>query len=171
MHTPAPTMGRPKSGTVVESHPRASWSSHELARLVNPKPSCGGGPSLQETLFHRIPLIDNTQACWCFLLMCASTRANFKLRAVRPEQSRLQSVTTPTCRGVSEPLWDQSQFRTAARLSPNCHSLWVDFCSEVENGSTLVQLGKMHPHDQTTSPLITSIHRGPAVFRSSEDVG
>ena len=41
----------------------------------------------QETLFHRIPLMDDTQACWLLLLMCAATRANFWLRAVRPEQS------------------------------------------------------------------------------------
>ena len=41
----------------------------------------------QETLFHRIPLMDDTQACWLLLLMCAATRANSWLRAVRPEQS------------------------------------------------------------------------------------
>ena len=29
--------------------------------------------------------MDSTQACWLLLLMCAATRANFWLRAVRPE--------------------------------------------------------------------------------------
>ena len=43
--------------------------------------------SEQETLFHRIPLMDDTQACWLLLLMCAATRVNFWLRAVRPELS------------------------------------------------------------------------------------
>ena len=43
------------------------------------------------------------------------------------KQSRLQSVTTPTCGGASEPFWDQSELPTAPRLSPNCHSLLVDW--------------------------------------------
>ena len=37
----------------------------------------------QDFLFHRIPLMEDTQACWLLLLMCAATRANFWLRAVR----------------------------------------------------------------------------------------
>ena len=41
----------------------------------------------QETLFTRIPRVEDTQACWLLLLMCASTRANFWLRVVSPEQS------------------------------------------------------------------------------------
>ena len=38
-----------------------------------------------ETLFQRIPWLNNPQAAWLLLLMCASTRANFWLRAVRPD--------------------------------------------------------------------------------------
>ena len=41
----------------------------------------------QETLFTRIPRVQDTQACWLLLLMCASTRANFWLRMVTPEQT------------------------------------------------------------------------------------
>ena len=43
--------------------------------------------SEQETLFTRIPTVQDTQACWLLLLMCASTRANFWLRMIRPDQT------------------------------------------------------------------------------------
>ena len=39
----------------------------------------------QTALFERIPWVNDPQAVWLFLMMCASTRANFWLRAVRPE--------------------------------------------------------------------------------------
>ena len=39
----------------------------------------------QETLFHRIPQAQDTQASW-LLLMCGATRSNFWLRMVRPDQ-------------------------------------------------------------------------------------
>ena len=79
----------------------------------------------QETLFHRIPLMDDTQACWLLWLMCAKTRANFCVQFARSTQSRLQSVMTPMCGCVSDPFWDQSGLLTAPGLSPNCHSPWV----------------------------------------------
>ena len=41
----------------------------------------------QETLFTRIPTVQDTQACWLLLLMCASTWANFWLRMIRPDQT------------------------------------------------------------------------------------
>ena len=41
----------------------------------------------QETLFTRIPTVQDTQVCWLLLLMCASTRANFWLRMIRPDQT------------------------------------------------------------------------------------
>ena len=37
------------------------------------------------TLFQRIPVVEDPQAAWLLLLMCASTRANFWLRGVQPE--------------------------------------------------------------------------------------
>ena len=36
-------------------------------------------------LFERIPRVNDPQAAWLLLMMCASTRCNFWLRAVRPE--------------------------------------------------------------------------------------
>ena len=39
----------------------------------------------QTVLFERIPWVNDPQAAWLLLMMCASTRANFWLRAVRPE--------------------------------------------------------------------------------------
>ena len=41
----------------------------------------------QDLLFQRIPLLEDTQACWLLLVMCAATRANFWLRAVCPEHT------------------------------------------------------------------------------------
>ena len=41
----------------------------------------------QAELFQKIPHIEDTQACWLLLLMCAATRANFWLRMVRPEDT------------------------------------------------------------------------------------
>ena len=39
----------------------------------------------QQVLFQRIPLVNDPQASWLLLWMCASTRANFWLRMVSPE--------------------------------------------------------------------------------------
>ena len=41
-----------------------------------------------EVLFQRILAVKDTQACWLLLLMCASSRANFWLRMIRPEETR-----------------------------------------------------------------------------------
>ena len=41
----------------------------------------------QQTLFRRIPAVNDPQAAFLLLLMCGLTRANFWLRAVRPEDS------------------------------------------------------------------------------------
>ena len=37
---------------------------------------------------ERIPHVEDTQACWLLLLMCAATRASFWLRMVRPKDSQ-----------------------------------------------------------------------------------
>ena len=42
----------------------------------------------QEVLLNKIPGINNPQALWVLLLMCASTRANFWLREVRPKETK-----------------------------------------------------------------------------------
>ena len=41
----------------------------------------------KQTLFQRIPAVNDPQAAFLLLLMCGSTRANFWMRAVRPEDS------------------------------------------------------------------------------------
>ena len=41
----------------------------------------------QQTLFQRIPAVNDPQAAFLLLLMCGSIRANFWMRAVRPEDS------------------------------------------------------------------------------------
>ena len=42
----------------------------------------------RQTLFQRIPWVNDPQAAYLLLPMCASTRANFWLRSVRPEQTQ-----------------------------------------------------------------------------------
>ena len=54
----------------------------------------------QDLLFQRIPLLEDTQACWLLLLMCAATRANFWLRAVCPEHTESLPVMMTTCGGA-----------------------------------------------------------------------
>ena len=39
-------------------------------------------------LHERIPHVEDTQACWLLLLMCAATRAKFWLRIIRPEDTQ-----------------------------------------------------------------------------------
>ena len=50
----------------------------------------------QDLLFHRVPVMEDTQVCWVLLFMCAGTRANFWLRAVHPDQSESFSVRHDT---------------------------------------------------------------------------
>ena len=51
----------------------------------------------QDLLFHRIPLMEDTQACWLLLLMCPATRANFWLQCTLISPSCSRSDMTPTC--------------------------------------------------------------------------
>ena len=37
-----------------------------------------------QTLFDRIPLIENVQSAWSILVHCAAARANFVARVVEP---------------------------------------------------------------------------------------
>ena len=41
----------------------------------------------QQVLFQRIPWVNDTQSAFLLLSMCGATRANFWLRAVRPEDT------------------------------------------------------------------------------------
>ena len=53
-----------------------------------------------DTLFQRIPWLNDPQSAWLLLLMCASTRANFWLRSVHPDLTEafaLQHANVWTC--------------------------------------------------------------------------
>ena len=67
-----------------------------------------------ETLFQRIPWLNDPQSAWLLLLMCASTRANFWLRSVHPDISHCN--TTPTCGRV----WTPSSVPLQLRAWPRC---------------------------------------------------
>ena len=53
------------------------------------------------TLFQRIPMVEDPQAAWLLLLMCASTRANFWLRGVQPEWTSTFAETHDARVGMS----------------------------------------------------------------------
>ena len=101
----------------------------------------------QDLSFQRIPLLEDTQACWLLLLMCAATRANFWLRAVYPEHTEsfaarhddhvwrcMRSIFGVG--GALENAQVVSQLPFASRWEVES-----DVRGEVARGSTLVQLG------------------------------
>ena len=65
-----------------------------------------------EILYQRILWLNDPQAAWLLLLMCASTRANFWLRAVRPDLTdTLQSTTMTTCGFACAQYWGHQQLQ------------------------------------------------------------
>ena len=78
--------------------------------------------------------MDDTQACWLLLLMCAATGANLWLPHV--------SLNHPGIRASS------GQHHGSLPIAVLCGWIWVDFRSEVESGSTLVQLVSKQRHLQ-----------------------
>ena len=48
----------------------------------------------QSLLFERIPLVEDLQAAWLLLSLCAATRANFWLRTVPREFTQEYAETT-----------------------------------------------------------------------------
>ena len=80
----------------------------------------------QDLLFHRIPLMEDTQVCWLLLFMCAATRANFWLRAVHPDQSESFAVRHDSnvwrCMRAQSREWKESL--VLLRRCRNCHSRW-----------------------------------------------
>ena len=192
------TTGRPKCGTVVESLLRALKNSPDWAILVKSEPvgigrrqfvshdqqsarilgvpigsaAFVGSEISTEMLFHRIPMVDDTQACWLLLLMCATTRGNFWLRAIRAEQSepfaerhdtnmwmRLRSILGSERAPDSTEAISQLPFSlgglgltSAVRSSVAAHwSNWADCVHMIR---------QRHPSVAETF-FITNIHRGP----------
>ena len=62
-------------------NPRSSgWTARTRAECSETKKS-----EEQSTLFQRTPAVEDPQAAWWLLLICAFTRANYRLRCVRPD--------------------------------------------------------------------------------------
>ena len=96
-------------------------------------------------------------------------RRQFEDKSVDQEMlfHRLQSVTTPTSGGVSRTILGSERDLDSAKVVSQL---------QVKSGSILVQLGGLHPHDQTTSPFSGRHfdHRHllwpGAVFRTSQEL-
>ena len=86
-------------------------------------------------------------------------RRQFEDKSVDQEMlfHRLQSVTTPTSGGVSEPFWDQSEIWTAPRLSPNCRSRVAAYWSSWADCIHMIK----QRHPSVADTLITGIYCGP----------
>ena len=107
-----------------------------------------------EFLFQRILAVKDTQACWLLLLMCASTRANFWLRTIRPEETRNFAerhdglvweclkgvhVCASVCKG-------HCQFAIVHGRS------WSDQCPGGQDCCILGVVGRLHENGQGTPP-------------------
>ena len=66
----------------------------------------------QQVLFQRIPFVNDPQASWLLLWMCASTRANFWLRMVSPE------LTLPFAELHDRNVWQRLQTILDVRGAP-----------------------------------------------------
>ena len=73
--------------------------------------------AVREVLLERIPAVPDLQSSWSLLLHCASARANFLLRVVKPEaRGHTHSNTTRACGSVCAGCctWTQNTAQTAA---------------------------------------------------------
>ena len=66
-----------------------------------------------QTLLDRIPVVPDLQCAWAILLHCASARANYVIRAVRPEQS-LRFARSPVVKDSCTLLWCWEDWDSAA---------------------------------------------------------
>ena len=95
----------------------------------------------QQTLFQRILWVNDSQAAYLLLLTCASTRANFWLRSVGPEQTQefaarhedivwscllqiLGMRTTPSTPTCSPPVLSASGLRLASAVRVRVAAHW-----------------------------------------------
>ena len=100
----------------------------------------------QDLLFQRIPLLEDTQACWLLLLMCAATRANFWLRAVCPEHTESFAARH------DDHVWGGLSLMSAVRSRVAAHwSSWADCIHMIKQR-----------HPEVAETLIMGIHRDPS---------
>ena len=64
----------------------ACWE-HPLVHQCTWPTNCRRSQTSRRRCSRGSPRVQDTQACWLLLMMCASTRANFWLRMVMPEQT------------------------------------------------------------------------------------
>ena len=99
--------------------------------------------AVQEVLLERIPAVPDLQSSWSLLLHCASARANFLLRVVKPEaRGHTHSKITRACGSV------------CARSFNAIECGWHGFAGRNQSGhsSMLGELGRLHAHDFQQAP-------------------
>ena len=116
------------------------------------------------TFFQRIPMVEDPQAAWLLLLMCASTRANFWLRGVQPEWTSTFAETHDAH------VWE------CLRRILNCHGgISRSHCfvtvlprgfgahqrRQDQRGSPLGQLGRLPENGAPETPSSSGLVEGP----------
>ena len=107
----------------------------------------------QETPFTRIPRVQDTQACWLLLLMCASTRENFWLRMVTPEQTlqfaeRHDAAVWECLRAILGTPQAPETAKITASFPLSMGGLGLTSAVRARVAAVLVQLGGLHKDDQ-----------------------
>ena len=119
----------------------------------------------QQVLLDRIPLVSDVQSAWLLLLHCASARANFQLRAVRPSAVENfarthDGVYHKCCRSTQPSATPQCE------RHQHCHCLWVGLaqCTPHKGRGILGQLVRLFANDPSPSPNRGS-RIGPSIGR------
>ena len=111
----------------------------------------------QDLLFHRVPLMKNTQACWLLLLMCAATGANFWLRAVRPDQCDSFAVRHDTNVEVH---WDRLTSAVRSREA----AFWSSWANCPHDETAVVGI------DQDPSPCFAAVRNCQGLLVAGLDI-
>ena len=127
-------------------------------------------------LFQRIPAVEDPQAAWLLLLMCASTRANYWLRSVRPDLTeafahRHDDSVWECLRQILQITPDHHVARVTASLPFSVGGMGLPYSKQVEGGRSLGKLGWLPPYGAWASPHSGSDHgardgQGPMPVRS-----
>ena len=153
-----------------------------LARIEDPTATVWKGPGLPEehqgikvlgsplghlertstehqVLLDRIPLVQDVQSTWLFLLHCACARANYLLRVVRP--SAAVNFAETHDRAVWQCLGEHSEnrFVRVFRGRSRCRHFavyigwaWSQEGHACQWSCSLGQLGRLLPHDPRSAP-------------------